>query len=59
MVSMLLLLPILKVKVVMTVSLSVRMFLTKRSWKDLITFEQSYQKASVEEKILVSTLKAW
>ena len=34
MVSMLLLLPILKVKVVMTVSLSVLMYLTKRFWKD-------------------------
>ena len=57
MVSMLLLLPILKVKVVMTVSLSVRMYLTSVFGKISITFEQSYPKPSVEEKILVSTLK--
>ena len=52
MVSMLLLLPILKVKVVMTVSLSVPMYLTKRFWKDFqlplnkVTLNQVLKKKS-------------
>ena len=59
MVSTVLLLPIQKVKVVMTVSLSVLMYLTKLSWKDFqLPLNKVIQnQVAIEEKILVSTYK--
>ena len=47
-----------KVKVVMTVSLSVLMFLTKKhSLKDLVTFEQQYPSAKNRRKNCCSEIK--